>query len=102
MITDANFDRMVMKSPLPVIMDCWAAWCSACSQLSPVIESLAVEWKGRIRVAKLNVEANPHLTARYDLRSLPTLLVFDGGRLKDTMLGALPQPYIVQKMAAFL
>lgn len=102
MVTDANFEQVVMKSPLPVLLDCWASWCSACSELNPVIESLAVKWKGRVRVAKLNVEANPILTARYDLRSLPTLMVFDAGRLKDTMFGALPQPHIVQKMAVYL
>lgn len=102
MVTDGNFEAMVIKSPLPVLLDCWAAWCSACAMVSPVIESLSQEWKGRIRVGKLNVEANPMLAAQYDLRSLPTLLVFDGGRLRDTLVGALPKPHIVQKMTAFL
>ncbi len=102
MVTDGNFEAMVIKSPLPVLLDCWAAWCSACTMVSPVIEELARDWKGRIRVGKLNVEANPLLSARYDLRSLPTLLVFDGGRLKDTLVGALPKPHIAQKLAAFL
>ena len=102
MVTDGNFETMVVKSPLPVLLDCWAGWCSACAMVSPVIEELARDWKGRIRVGKLNVEANPVLTARYDLRSLPTLLVFDDGRLKDTLIGALPKPHIIQKMTPFL
>jgi thioredoxin 2 len=102
MVTDGNFETMVIKSPLPVLLDCWAGWCNACALVSPVIEALARDWKGRIRVGKLNVEANPFLTTRYDLRSLPTLLVFDGGRLRDTLIGALPKSHIVQKMASFL
>ena len=102
MVTDGNFDTLVIKSPLPVLLDCWAGWCNACALVSPVIETLARDWKGRIRVGKLNVEAHPVLTTRYDLRSLPTLLVFDGGRLRDTLIGALPKPHIVQKMASFL
>jgi thioredoxin len=102
MVTDGNFESAVIKAPLPVLLDCWAGWCSACAMVSPVIEALARDWKGRIRVGKLNVEANPVLSARYDLRSLPTLLVFDRGRLRDTLIGALPKPHIIQKMAPFL
>ena len=102
LVTDGNFEQMVIKSPLPVLLECWAGWCSACALISPVIETLSRDWKGRIRVGKLNVEANPLLTARYDLRSLPTLLVFDGGRLRDTLFGALPKHHIAQRMTAFL
>ncbi|RTZ98033.1 MAG: thiol reductase thioredoxin [Deltaproteobacteria bacterium] len=101
-ITDGNFERMVIQSPLPVLLDCWAGWCGACTMLSPVIEALADEWKGRVRVGKLDVEANPLLNARFTIRSLPTLLIFDGGQLKDTLIGALPKPQIVQKMAPFI
>ncbi len=101
-IVDGNFESLVMKSPLPVLLDCWAGWCSACNILSPAIEALAEEWKGRVRVGKLDVEANPLLTARFVLRSLPTLLVFDGGRLKDTLIGALPKSQIIQKMAPYI
>lgn len=102
MVTDANFQTMVLESPLPVLLDCWATWCSACATLSPTIQELAAEWKGRVRVAKLNVEANPMLTARYDLRSLPTLLIFDGAQLRDSMFGAFPKAHIVSRMAPYL
>jgi thioredoxin 2 len=101
-VVDGNFETLVMKSPLPVLLDCWAGWCSACNMLGPTIEALAGEWKGRVRVGKLDVEANPLLTARFVLRSLPTLLIFDGGRLKDTLIGALPKSQIIQKMAPYI
>ena len=101
-VTDGNFETMVLKSPLPVLLDCWAAWCGPCAMVGPVIEELAGDWKGKIRVGKLDVETNPVISGRFDLRSIPTLLVFDGGRLRDTLVGALPKSQIVQKMAPFL
>lgn len=102
MITDGNFAELVIKSPLPVMIDCWATWCSACSILSPTVQELAADWKGRVRVGKLNVEANPSLTARYDLRSLPTLLIFDRARHVDSLFGAVPKIHIMQKMAPYI
>lgn len=102
MVTDANFEEMVLRSSVPILLDCWATWCSACATLSPVLETMARDFKGRFRVAKLNVEANPILTARYDLRSLPTLLIFDKGQLKDTLVGALPKEAIFQKMNPYI
>ena len=101
-VTDANFEETILQSSLPVLMDCWATWCSACATLSPVLETLARDFKGRFRVAKLNVETNPILTARYDLRSLPSLLIFDKGQLKDTLVGALPKEVIFQKMSPYI
>ncbi len=102
MVTDANFEETVLRSSLPILLDCWATWCSACATLSPVLETMARDFKGRFRVAKLNVEANPMLTAKYDLRSLPTLLIFDKGQLKDMLVGALPKEVIFQKMSPFI
>ena len=102
MVTDANFDEMVLRSALPILMDCWATWCTACASLSPILETLGRENKGRFRIAKLIVEANPILTARYDLRSLPTLLIFDKGQLKDMLVGALPKEHIAQQMSRFI
>jgi len=102
MVTDANFEETVVKSALPILMDCWATWCTACATLSPTLESLGREYKGRFRIAKLNVEANPILTARYDLRSLPTLLIFDKGTLKDMLVGSLPKEHIIRQMSRFI
>ncbi len=102
MITDANFDEKVLRSPIPVLVDCWAPWCSACTMVGPVITALATEYKGLFRIGKLNVDANPVTSNRYDTRSIPILLVFDNGRLRDTLVGAMPKPEIVRRMRAFL
>ena len=102
MITDGNFDEKVLHSPIPVLIDCWAPWCGSCSLIAPVITELAAEYKGRFRIGKLNVDANPVTSSRFDTRSIPTLLIFDNGRLKDTLVGALPKPHIVQQMKRYL
>ena len=102
MITDANFEEKVLRSPIPVLVDCWAPWCSACTMVGPVITALAAEYKGRVRVGKLNVDVNPVISARFDTRSIPTLLIFDNGRLKDTLVGAMPKTEIVMRMHRYL
>ncbi len=102
LITDVNFEEKVLRSPIPVLVDCWAPWCSACTMVGPVVSELAAEFKGRFRIGKLNVDANPRTSARFDTRSIPTLLIFDNGRLKDTLVGAMPKPEIVSRMRKFL
>ena len=102
MITDSNFLEKVLRSPIPVLVDCWAPWCSACTMVGPVITELAAEFKGRFRIGKLNVDANPLTSSRFDTRSIPTLLIFDNGQLKDTLVGAMPKPEIAMRMRKFL
>ncbi|MBI5593161.1 MAG: thioredoxin [Deltaproteobacteria bacterium] len=102
MITDANFNEIVLGSPIPVLVDCWAPWCSACSMVGPIVSELATEYKGRFRVGKLNVDKNPVTSNRYDTRSIPIVLIFDNGQLKDTLVGAMPKPEIVRRMHRFL
>jgi thioredoxin 2 len=102
MITDANFAEKVLLSPLPVLIDCWAPWCSACTMVGPIVTELAMEYKGRFRIGKLNVDANPITSSRFDTRSIPTLLIFDNGRLRDTLVGAMPKPEIVRRMRVFI
>lgn len=102
MITDANFNEKVLQSPVPVLVDCWAPWCSACTMVGPVITELAAEFKGWFRIGKLNVDANPVTASRFDTRSIPTLLIFDNGRLRDTLVGTLPKPEIARRMRALL
>jgi thioredoxin 2 len=102
MITDANFEEKVLRSPVPVLMDCWAPWCSACKMVGPIISELAAEFKGVFRIGKLNVDTNPQTSTRFDTRSIPTLLIFDNGQLKDTLVGAMPKPEIVRRMQPFL
>lgn len=91
MVTDRTFADEVLASPLPVLLECWAAWCSACGAISPVLEDLARAHTGRLKVAKLNVDQNPMTASRYNVMSLPMLLLFRDGKLVDTAAGALPR-----------
>jgi len=100
--TDNSFNDLVRQSPLPVLLDCWAPWCGPCKMMGPVMDQLAKEWRGRVRICKLNVDENQKTAAMFQIRSIPTILIFDGGKLKETLVGALPKQQIVQAMAEFL
>ena len=98
-VTDATFAAEVERSPLPVLVDAWAPWCGPCRALAPVVDQLAAELAGRVRVAKLNVDDNPATAARFELRSIPTLLVMRGGREVDRMVGVMPKAEIARRLA---
>jgi len=97
-VTDASFAQDVERSPLPVLMDAWAPWCGPCHVIAPVIDQLATELAGRVRVVKLNVDENPHTAARFDLRSIPTLLVLKNGREIDRLVGVQPKQEIARRL----
>jgi thioredoxin 2 len=97
-VTDATFAEDVERSPLPVLVDAWAPWCGPCHMIAPVIDQLAIELAGRVRVVKLNVDDNPRTAARFDLRSIPTLLVLRGGREVDRLVGVQPKQEIVRRL----
>ncbi|HLF11147.1 MAG TPA: thioredoxin TrxC [Gammaproteobacteria bacterium] len=97
-VTDATFSAEVERSPLPVLVDAWAAWCGPCRAIAPIVEELAAELSGRVRVAKLNVDENPITAGRFALRSIPTLLIFKDGREIDRIIGAQPKLQITQQL----
>ena len=97
-VTDATFAAEVERSPLPVLVDAWAPWCAPCRMIGPVVDELAAEMAGRVRVAKLNVDENPATAARFNLRSIPTLLMLRGGREVDRIVGAQPKAEISRRL----
>jgi thioredoxin len=97
-VADATFAAEIERSPLPVLLDMWAAWCGPCRMLAPVIDELATELAGRVRVAKLNVDENPMTAARFNVSSIPTLLVFKAGREIDRIVGVQPKAEIVRRL----
>jgi thioredoxin 1 len=100
-ITDANFEQFI-QSDKPVLIDFWAEWCGPCRMVGPVVEELATEYEGRVIVGKLDVDANPQVSSKLGVRSIPTLLVFKNGQLIDKQVGAVPKHVLAQKLEAHL
>ncbi|MCM3902276.1 MAG: thioredoxin TrxC [Pyrinomonadaceae bacterium] len=97
-VTDATFASEVERSTLPVLLDLWAPWCGPCRMIAPVLEQLAVEMTGRVRVAKLNVDENQATAGRFNVRSIPTLLILKSGREVDRLVGVLPKSEITRRL----
>ena len=93
-ITDASFDSEVLKSSQPVLIDFWATWCAPCRAIAPIVEQLATDYAGKLKVAKLNIDENPKVPTMYEVRSIPTLLVFKDGKVVGQIVGAVPRPKI--------
>lgn len=97
-ITDDNFEAEVINSELPVLIDFWAAWCGPCKMIAPIVEELAVEYDGKVKIGKLDVDDNQQTAIKYGVRSIPTVLLLKDGEVKDTIIGAVPKTVFIEKL----
>jgi len=97
-LEDGTFDAEVLKSDVPVLVDFWAVWCGPCKAIAPSVDELATEYKGKLKVAKLDIDSHQAVPQRFGIRSIPTLLIFKGGRVVDTIVGAVPKSKLVDSV----
>jgi thioredoxin 1 len=97
-LQDATFDKEVLKSDVPVLVDFWAVWCGPCKAIAPTVDELATQYKGKVKVAKMDVDEHQQVPQQYGIRSIPTLLVFKGGRVVDTIVGAVPKAKLEESL----
>ena len=97
-ITDANFEEEVIKTEIPVLIDFWAVWCGPCKAIAPVVEEIATEYSGKVKVGKLDIDNNQAVSVKYGIRSIPTLLIFKEGKIVDQIVGAVPKSQIIAKL----
>jgi thioredoxin 1 len=101
-LTDATFESEVLNSDKPVLIDFWAEWCGPCRMVGPVIDALASEYQGKAKIAKLNVDENPQISQRLRIRSIPTLMLFKDGALRETAVGAHPKAALAQLLDRYV
>jgi thioredoxin len=93
-VTDSTFDTLVLKSSTPALVDFWASWCAPCRAIAPIVDEMATQYDGRVRVAKMNVDENPATPGKYGVRGIPTLILFKDGKVVDQLVGAVPKNQI--------
>ncbi len=101
-VNSQNFEAEVVKSDVPVLVDFWASWCAPCRMIAPVVEELAKEYNGKLKVAKVDVDSNQEVAMSFGIMSIPTLLIFQNGRVADQLVGAVPKSMLVDKIARVL
>jgi len=101
-VSDSTFDQEVLASTLPVLVDCWAPWCGPCRAVGPVLDALAIKYRARLKIAKLNVDENSQIGSRYSISSVPTMFLVKNGRIVDTLVGALPKEQLEAQIARIL
>jgi len=97
-ITDATFQHEVLESEKPVLVDFWAIWCGPCKMIAPVVEEIARDFDGKLKVGKIDVDNNPEIAMKFGIRSIPTLMVFKGGKVVEQIIGALPKRNLLDKV----
>ncbi len=101
-VTDGSFDEEIVKSDTPAMVDFWAEWCGPCKMVGPVVAELAKEYQGKIKIAKMDVDKNRETPARFGIRNIPTLILFKGGEVAQTIIGAHPKDYIAGELKKLL
>ena len=97
-INEASFEKAVLQSPIPVLVDFWAPWCGPCKMIAPLLEEIARESGDRFRIAKVNIDDDPAFSQRFNVRAVPTLLFFQGGQVRDQLVGGAPKKAILEKL----
>ena len=97
-VTDSTFDDEVIQSPTPVLVDFWAEWCGPCKMVAPVLDQIAGEQEGKLKIVKLNVDENPNMMQKFGIRGIPTMILFKGGQPVETLVGFMPKPQILNKL----
>jgi thioredoxin 1 len=97
-VSDANFENEVLKADIPVLVDFWATWCGPCKAIAPVVEEIASEYSGKLKVVKVDVDKNPETSMRFSIRSIPTLMVFKGGTVVEQLIGGMPKRTLLDKI----
>lgn len=101
-VTDSSFKTEVLESQVPVLVDFWAPWCGPCRMVAPVVDEIAVQYEGQIKVVKLNTDENPSIASQYGIRSIPTLMIFKAGQRVDMVVGAVPKTTLAQTLEKYL
>ena len=101
-VTSSDFDQQVLKSEIPVLVDFWAVWCGPCLKIAPLLDTLATEYAGKVKIVKVNIDDEREVTERYDVRSIPTLYFFKDGKVVDQVVGVAPKSVLTGKLDAML